>query len=309
MNPTSVYINLGTSEWEIPHALPDDEEKLNVYNMAVAVSARGFEYYAGMMDQMMDEIQHNTLLLNEVNAMKDWQLSDWSNQATAIQRTDVAESLGFTGDTHATFQYGSGSNYLTALATYPPTAVLPTTGSIPRGLYYNADVPPEVVFSNGTTVYGTRNIQTYNSRSLADVTFTAADGSVGTERRYLPPKIYDLPYPGDGGVLDVAALNRPDNFEGYDSGLFLSRDNVLFRVGGGTHAQVTSIKTFFVPTAEELDTWKGEIKDNINQLTQLSQQQQVQLQDLIASYNKFMNFASNVMERKERDLQGIADRF
>lgn len=63
------------------------------------------------------------------------------------------------------------------------------------------------------------------------------------------------------------------------------------------------------PSQDQLDAWMPELETAAQKLTQTSQGKQAFLQDLIASMNKFLDLATNLFQRHERNVQDIVGRF
>jgi hypothetical protein len=321
---SSVTVTLGSIPITLENATPDANGNVNAYNMATAIGARGIEYYDGLLKQISDQLQENTAKLNAVNDLKTWNLSDFvdpttgmqtpASAATAAARRTELQTLGLipadTPPNVATFQYQDtdGTTH-TGLSPYPPQQFsfdLPLPGELyystftspPQTLVYlrgSASVPGTIVYRPVT------NVTTYVSG--ASVTFTYSDSiHYHNATAVMPPKLY--PGTFDDTFFD-ATLNDPTNF-----GLYITSDGVLFtNVYPYSRLKATILPENFAPDAAQLAKWQSDAHEMITPLTQISQQQQAQTQDLIASYNKFLDFTSNLQERKERNLMSVIDHF
>lgn len=62
------------------------------------------------------------------------------------------------------------------------------------------------------------------------------------------------------------------------------------------------------PTDKDVSEMRDVVQKALDSVTQVAQSKQAYLQDLVTSLNRFLAFATNIQERRERDLQDMSSR-
>jgi hypothetical protein len=320
-----VSINVGGGmTYVIENAVPDDEGKVDVYNAVTAKAMRLVEQYSSIIHNTMDDEQKDIAALREVNQLPNWQLSDWTQVTNAppadpaqaalqelVDRTAAMANLGMVPP-HTYVTYGDGWTGTPGWGAYPVNATpIPYAANLPG-------IGTPMPSLNANTLYVSQNGVIFYVRSDAAgkraypiestetsygneayVQFTSGNPALVTG--YRPDDYIEL-FPGEGQVDPKGVL----------PGLYFSGNAppVAFYVDSSSRCwQVSSMTPYYQPRQAELDTWKSKQQKMVTDLTKLSQDKQILLQDQVTTYNKFLTAASNVQQRKSDMKELVARNF
>jgi len=97
--------------------------------------------------------------------------------------------------------------------------------------------------------------------------------------------------------------------------MYKASDGTIFRAFPDRNPPITRVvsKTVIyaphrIPTDKDIDSWRTTAREKAEDLTRVSQGRQAFLQDLVASLGKFLEFATNLLQRKGKTLMDMVGR-
>lgn len=271
MADVTIFSDQLGSEWTIWNAAPDPVTgDLDEYNGAIALGAQVGIWYGDRIKALSADVLPDTEKIRELQAaMAAMQGATSANWPAGIEQSMVTAI-------DAALALGKDTNTFYG-----------TTGYI---LYRNwtfVDTPPEYASYYTGYRYEGPIIDTgkpFPTNSTTDPADGLIEGRIyrasdGRTYIYLP---WD---PSDSGYNP-----EPITTNSYEV------TNLTLSIGS-------------VPPDDVITLWQRALQDGAEKLTQITQGKQAFLQELIASMSKYLNFATNVMQRYERNKLDIVGRF
>jgi hypothetical protein len=190
--------------------------------------------------------------------LASWQVSDWNDPTTAVQRTQALVDLG---------------------------------------LLSSAATPPQVLNASQANV--------------AFVTPVSASSSIspGTQIPY-PAKVFNQPYPGDGGTVSGYTGSTPVLAVSAGTWFVIDSNNQAWKVDSPFSTNpVSTTLLAYVPTAAEITGYQLNRQSWVTSLGQMSQDSQLILQSTTALFTQSIDAASNIQEGKAQSKEGVAKNF
>ena len=316
-----VLVSGGLFDITIRNAAPSlDGEKANVTNMALANGLMLMWDYGERVNGQSSLIAQDLTQIGQkrevLQGMLDWTPATF--QLTAALQTSLNQL----------FDFGVGKK-LTDQALY---ASFPGAPSL-----FGAMDPPQLFDRLGGTIQTWSVLQQQTNPALRfdpDVLYTSADGyffefvsdgGAGGSLRLLgstnPPYPDGVRWPARTTVAGAAVgnWNEVQNNPGAFAlgAAYLSADGVYFYRDGpfGALQQIdpAAIDLVFpagmVVNEADITTTRRELEVNIESMTQVNQDKQAFLQDLVASLQKWFTFVNSVCDRRKRDADSIVGNF
>ena len=277
-------IDVGASSWTVANTNKDNwaDTNVNQYYQAAAIAMTYAGQFSDKIKLQAQSVKDDTATLAGINNVLSGQvITDWPSS------TAPKDLIGATAALNKIVPVIPDKAVVTLL---PRSAIpqpdVPVSSEIKSAIDYTSTVlnPSRLLFFDPAT--GNLN---NGPATISPLFFTGPEGVVFRDMN-APPKYF---------VKQVSGSVFPS---------VITFTEVAADSSTGSLTQYEPYKST-PPTQADIDGWTPDLKKQADKLTQVSQGKQAFLQDLMASLSKFMDLATNLIQRDERNRQDIVGRF